>query len=266
MNSKPAFALLASPAYTVPRVHPSRVVFEHDSGRTPSVSVIMPLYNYARVVGAALDSLRVQTLKDVELVVVEDCGPDDSLNVAHRWLERHAGCFSRAVLIQHETNGGLPNARNTAVRASRAPFYFPIDADNMIYPQCLERLLGALEESDASFAYSILEIFESDSGVMGTDLWDTDRLALGNYIDAMALVRRDAWDAVGGYSHMAITGWEDYEFWCKLAETGRFGLQYPNLLGRYRVHDASMLRTVTNKRWTELHADMKSRHPWLKLS
>ncbi|OYX34661.1 MAG: hypothetical protein B7Y99_05015, partial [Caulobacterales bacterium 32-69-10] len=83
----------------------------------------------------------------------------------------------------------------------------------------------------------------------------------------MALVRRSAWAAVGGYDHIRF-GWEDYDFWCKLVEQGMFGEQVAEVLAEYRVHNDSMLRSQTdvnaNKR--RLLADIHRRHPWLRVA
>jgi hypothetical protein len=80
----------------------------------------------------------------------------------------------------------------------------------------------------------------------------------------MALIRRDALLAAGGYSPMAVEqGWEDYDLWCRFAELGFEGVFLPELLCEYRVHGASMLRTRTNNNHSALLAEMWLRHPRL---
>jgi len=87
----------------------------------------------------------------------------------------------------------------------------------------------------------------------------------GNAIDAMAIIRKDCWAAVGGYASLDPQGWEDFDFWCLFAEKGMWGRQHPEILAEYRVHGASMLKVHTdladNKR--NLLELMKRRHPWL---
>ena len=93
------------------------------------------------------------------------------------------------------------------------------------------------------------------------------RLAGGNYIDAMALVAKSAWAAVGGYAIIDPPGWEDYDFWCRFAERGLPGVKVAEVLAEYRVHQASMLHTVTdlgdNRR--NVIAALESRHAWLSI-
>ena len=94
------------------------------------------------------------------------------------------------------------------------------------------------------------------------------RLAGGNYIDAMALLRTARLRAVGGYTRMSVAGWEDYDLWCRLAERGWRGLRVPEILARYRTHGASMLNTTTRRRdrAAALIDEMRRRHPWLTIT
>jgi hypothetical protein len=89
----------------------------------------------------------------------------------------------------------------------------------------------------------------------------------GNYIDAMAMVRKACWVAVGGYTRLAIPGWEDYEFWCKLGRKGFFGARVPDVTAKYRVHATSMVNSVTGVPENKLQVihEITSLHPWLGL-
>ncbi len=82
----------------------------------------------------------------------------------------------------------------------------------------------------------------------------------------MALIRKAAWQNVGGYVPMEH-GWEDFDLWCSFAEQGWHGVRIPEILARYRVHPGSMLQSKTNRpRALQATARiLKRRHPWLKL-
>lgn len=161
-------------------------------------------------------------------------------------------------------------ARNSGIAWTSEPFIFMLDADNRIRPPALSRLRAALQYSGASFAYSQLARFGAEVGVgpaAPADIWEPSRLREGNYIDAMALIRRDALGRAGGYRVSAVEeGWEDYDLWCRFAEMGLEGVFIPELLCEYRVHDSSMLRTRTNPNGKELMAEMALRHPALFLA
>ena len=232
------------------------------------VSVIISLFNYENTIIDALSTLKSQTLKYIEVIVVDDCSSDSSLDVAKQWLVKNRQFFKGIKLLQNISNQGLAITRNNAVSAAKGRYVFILDADNMLFDNCLYAHKYALDNSPHySFAYSLLERFDGEQNIMNTLPWDKEILASMNYIDAMALIRRDDILKVGGYSTLAIMGWEDYELWLKFAEQEMKGINLPNFYCRYRVHDRSMLRTHTNdsKRNSILRKEIKSLHPWLTI-
>lgn len=244
------------------------VLFEKLGEHSALVTVCISLYNYRNYIVEALDSVYKQTLKLVDLMIVDDGSGDGSAAIAQQWLEQRQSRFNTVRLVQHLRNGGLFAARNTAMSLVETPFVFVLDADNHLYPRCLARCLETLEESEAAFAYPLIEQFGGAKGIMGNSVWSRERLARRNYIDAMAMVRHEAILAVGGYTQMPYPGWEDYDLWCKFAEQDYAGVLIPEILARYRVHSTSMLQSVTNRsgKIEAVTADMMQRHPWLQLA
>ena len=233
----------------------TETLFLHERQNTaaPSVTVVIPLYNYGRFVTETLDSVAAQTIKELDVIVVDDCSTDDSASVAHRWMAEHSARFRRAVLLRHLVNGGLAATRNAGFSHSATEFVFPLDAYNLLYPTCLEKLTSSLARTRATFAYCIVERFLTPSGtvpppfLMHIHPWHPDSLAIGNKIDAMVLLRKCVWEEVDGYSlTMPRQGWEDYDLWFKIARLCGYGLHVPQILARYRVHGDSMLHTVTD--------------------
>ena len=211
----------------------------------------------------ALDSVRAQHLPDIDLVVVDDCSVDGGDAVVTAWMERHASRFGRCVLARHSANAGLASARNQAFALAATPYVFVLDADNQLYPRCLHRCLDLAERTDADAVYTLIEIFGDEQGIMGTDLWSPESLSRQNYIDAMALFRRSAWQVVGGYRRMPAQGWEDYDLWLKFSEAGLLVHRLPEILCRYRKHHRSMLVSETNTadKIHQLHDNMRLHHP-----
>lgn len=229
-----------------------------------TVAVAVSLYNYAPYIGACLDSVADQTLADLELVVVDDASDADaSLDTAAAWFDARADRFSRALLVRHRHNEGLAAARNTGFRLSRSEAVFVLDADNALFPPALAKLSRALGTGDWGAAYCQLQHFGAESGLGLADVWHPSFFEIGNYVDAMALVRRDTWARLGGYR--AFSGWEDYDFWCSCVEAGIRCAFVPEILCRYRVHAGSMLRTESQAAYHRLHPALTLRHPWLRL-
>jgi glycosyltransferase involved in cell wall biosynthesis len=237
----------------------------NDDTHAPIVSVCIPLYNYARFIENALDSVQAQTLEELDLCVVDDASTDDSLVVACDWITRHHKRFSRASVFRNRTNCGPEIARNNAFQYCRTEFVFPLDADNILYSRCLSRCLSICIDADCDVAFPIIEKFGEKSGLMSIILWDPKPMQLGNLIDTMALIRKAAWSAVGGYKSLG-GGWEDYDFWCKFFENGFEGIQVPEILARYRVHSASRNGVFdASAAKPESVAIIRERHPWLRV-
>lgn len=251
-----------------PSLMPLKVLFEHraDAGELAEVSVVIPLYNYEQFIVEALESVRTQTLAVLDLVVVDDCSTDGSLNTVLAWARQHATRFNRVVVAQHESNRGLGLTRNAAFNLADSPFVLPLDADNRLRPKCCEELRRAIRAQGVAFVYPTIQHFGASSAMLGEDRYEPQRLVAGNYIDAMALVSKEAWAIVGGYNHVRH-GWEDYDFWCRLAEHGQRGFREPQTLADYRVHAGSMIKAETTvpENYRRLIENFKAQHPWVSL-
>lgn len=244
---------------------PERVLFDGGLGGEPRVTVCVPLFNYQDAILTALESAARQTLAAVELVVVDDCSQDASVERALAWMRTHAERFTRCLLVQNpENSGGGNGARNVCLALARAPFLFALDADNEIYPRCLERLWAALSESQAAMAFPLLESFGELTLVRGQDLWDESLLAWGVSPDMMSLLRRDSLEALGGFPLVRQVAGDDFELWCIMLERGYYGIQVPEILGRYRVHFDSKTRRLSQEQIEQRDRDLHGRHPWIK--
>lgn len=252
-----------------------KTLFLHDTESahgTPKVAVLISLYNYSRYIYEALDTVAAQSLQSIELIVCNDCSTDNSAELTLNWMKSHTDRFARLALIENDANSGLSATRNTSVAFAQAPYLFILDADNKLYPACLERSLEVLEESDSSaaFVYALREIFDENEpdkrSLENLADWNPTLLHRGNSIDAMVLHRKSALEAVGGYSadeHFGRLGWEDFELWFKYARAGFCGIKLHQPLVRYRVHWESMLSTTTNqqKNLTQLWEQLRLRYP-----
>jgi glycosyltransferase involved in cell wall biosynthesis len=247
----------------------TETLFDHVRDAEPPadlVTVAISLFNYADFLPDCLGSVRGQRHAAIEVIVVDDASTkDESADVAAAWLKENANRFARVLLLRHRRNQGLAQARNTAFAHARASHVFVMDADNMIYPRAIGRLRQAIETSEAAAAYTQMEIFGARRGTGLADIWHPKWLRHGNYIDAMALISRQAWQDAGGYTHIE-GGWEDYDFWCKFIEQGYVAAFVPEMLCRYRVHPTSMLRTESAKSYDAMFVEMTLRHPWMKLA
>ena len=115
------------------------------------VSVVIPFYKVEAFIGRCAESLLGQTLEDAEFIFVDDASPDGSAEVLREVVSRYP---SRNVkVLRHESNRGLPAARNTGLAAATGDFIFHCDSDDYLEKDALERLWGAAAETGADFAY-----------------------------------------------------------------------------------------------------------------
>jgi glycosyltransferase involved in cell wall biosynthesis len=264
-----ALTRIAKTDYDVGQIRPydvkrlGKLVYESTSDIPAEVSVIIPLYNYATTIIECLETVVAQDLEHLAVVVVDDCSTDAGGSEAVALLRRNASRFSSACVVRHIRNQGLAMSRNSGIMWSTEPYLFMLDADNRIRPPALSRLRNALRCSGAEFSYSQLRLFGDIESFGIADIWDPAKLRNGNYIDAMAMIRRDALMAVGGYLSSAVEdGWEDYDLWCRFATHNFHGVFLPEMLCEYRMHSSSMINR-TNLQAGDLIAEMMLRYPGL---
>ncbi len=228
----------------------------------PRVTVVTPLYNHEHHIEAALDSVARGRYQDLELVVVDDGSTDGSLDAARRFVKAHEGLA--VLLLRHPWNRGLGSARNTGLDFARGELAFMLDADNEVFPRGLARVVEALDDKPhAAAAYGMLGMFSSEGpvGLRSYYPWEPERFRAGNFIDAMALWRTSVIRGLGGYTRDGrLHGWEDYDLWCRLAESGGTGELVPEVVARYRVSRTSML-SLTNISETNALSVLIERYP-----
>ena len=112
----------------------------------PLISIIVPVYNVAPYVDDCIKSVMRQTYKgDLECIVVDDCGTDDSMSIVEKVIEDYNGPITFKVL-HHTQNRGLSAARNTGMDAAVGDYLFFLDSDDEITEDCLDALTEPLNE------------------------------------------------------------------------------------------------------------------------
>ncbi|MBR1503840.1 MAG: glycosyltransferase family 2 protein [Prevotella sp.] len=104
------------------------------------VSIIIPVYNVAPYIKRCLDSVAAQTYTgDMECLLIDDCGTDDSIKIAKQWIEGYNGNI-RFTIFYHSTNQGLSAARNTGIEIASGDYIYFLDSDDAITPDCIQIL------------------------------------------------------------------------------------------------------------------------------
>ena len=125
------------------------------------VSIIVPIYNVAPYIEACLKSVFRQTYKNIELILVDDCGNDNSIEIAKGVIAKQGQDFN-IKLISHKFNRGLSAARNTGLKAATGEYVFFLDSDDTIPSNCINDLIVPLHED-------IFDIIVGDYSIINQD-------------------------------------------------------------------------------------------------
>ncbi len=109
------------------------------------VSIIIPVYNVSAYIERCIGSVMVQTYPDLECIIVDDCSPDNSIELAKRKLASYTGNVDFRIL-HHEKNRGLSAARNTGTSDAKGDYVYYFDSDDEIIPYCIEELVALAEK------------------------------------------------------------------------------------------------------------------------
>ena len=120
---------------------------------TPKISVIIPLYNAEKYIKITLMSLKNQTFKDFEIVIVDDCSTDESLKIVKEFKETEE-IGEKIRIIELEKNGGISNTRNVGLRFSKGEYITFLDNDDLLIPAALEKFLNFAEEFQAEVIHT----------------------------------------------------------------------------------------------------------------
>lgn len=215
---------------------------------TPRVSFIVASYNYACYVTQAIDSLLSQTFKDLEVIVIDDCSPDQSPEILQRYRNE-----PRVRLVLHEVNQGHISTRNEGLRLARGEYVAVMDSDDYCYrADAVASHVAVLDANpDVGFVYSAYEEVDENSRPFRTfQPWPNDFVRAGldefrvliyrNYIPHTGtLVRRSVLDTIGAEYDSLLPHSADWDLWLRMSTRARVGyLATPYYA--YRIHPASM--------------------------
>ena len=209
----------------------------------PAVSVIMPAYNVAPYLGAAIDSVLSQTFTDFEVLVVDDGSTDATFAIARTYAGQ-----DRRIRLVRQPNGGISSARNHGLRIASAPLIALLDSDDAWAPEYLATQIAILAERPE------VDVVTGNARFLGSALdgqparpWPDPRpapdllqiLADETAVFIMSVFRRRVYETIGGFDETLRTN-EDYDFWLRAAIAGFVFVRNDVPLGHYRRRDDSL--------------------------
>lgn len=206
---------------------------------TPRVSVIIPSYNCAELVGRAIDSVLNQTLAEREIVLVDDGSTDSTRDALSPYLNRPDFHYI------HQENRGLPGARNTGIRNARGEFIFLLDADDRLEPNCLERHVEIADREHSDWVTCDLLRIEGDNErIVETRLPRESALAWAiehEFKLNAFFFRRSAIEGVGLFDEDQRV-YEDIELYARLLRAGAPVSCLPEPVYIYLIRGSSLTK------------------------
>lgn len=213
----------------------SDIVTASASARYEGTACIITSHNYGRYLRACIESCLAQSAPFESIVIVDDASSDDTATVAQRYA-------SRGVRYVRGEWKNYSAARMAGLAASpRTPYLLFVDADNSLSRTYHEQLRAAMTEPNLGAVYGQLLRFD-DNGTLGLSVnirpFERHDLRRRNLADACSLVRREAFDQVGGWKAESFL--TDWMMWLDMTRHGWELRHVPEAILNYRIHDEQM--------------------------
>jgi len=246
------------------------------NSNSPLVSVIIPAYNAEAFISETLKSVLAQTYQNIEILVVDDGSQDRTYEI----VQSFAANDSRIQLLRQSNQGAIA-ARNLAIEKSKGEFIAPIDADDIWYPQNLEKQVQCMIQADSSvglvYAWSAhidekgLLIGAGRTSTLQGDVYLS--LVQDNFVGSGStpLIRRSCFDKVGAYNYKLkeenAEGCADWDLYLRIAECYEFQV-VPEFLIGYRQLGSSMSSNYKKmlESYSLVMAEAQQRNPQLPVS
>lgn len=240
--------------------------------KQPLVSVVVPVYNVEDFLAECLNSVRAQTYENIEIIVVDDESPDNSMAIAEELQ-----IVDNRIKIYRKKNGGIASARNYGAKQANGEYITFLDSDDMFSPKMIEKLLTACLENDAKVSISK---FSKDIKQLGNDEKPDNQAIDGGFVAMLKALATPGFPTVSAdmklYHHSLLENvefpqgmeYEDvasYLFFLDQVEK----IVLCNHVGYYyRTNENSMTKTkITNKKFDIIKANemqislVKNKHP-----
>jgi len=222
----------------------------------PKVSVIIPCYNQGRYLEETVQSVLAQTCDDYEIVIVNDGSTDEFTNSLLRDYRRPK------TKVIHTDNRGVSAARNTAIQSATGTYILPLDGDDLIGREYLQKAVALLDENrNIGIVTCLIEFFGAMHSRPVPPPFTAERMSLYNDLPCSSLFRRSDWDKTEGYNPNMSRGWEDWDFWLSLIELGVEVHRIPEVLFHYRIRKDSRERSIAREQHVQMYLQLYNNHP-----
>jgi len=205
----------------------------------PRVSIILPVYNGSKYIRESVDSIVNQTFKDWELIIVNDCSTDNTLDI----VEEYVLLDERINVISNEVNQKLPRSLNVGFRLAKGDYLTWTSDDNLYNPNAICQMVKYLDENNYEMVCARYDFISEEGEYLRTsEPYINELMPVGNRVGACFLYRKRVIEDVGEYdADMFLV--EDYDYWLRIYfRYGYIGF-LDDTLYKYRIHGDSLTST-----------------------
>ena len=204
---------------------------------SPLVSVLMPVFKTAPYLRQAMDSMLTQTFKDFELIVLNDCSPDNAEEILDTYDD------SRIVRYKGEKNVGLSNVLNVGIGMARGKYIARMDSDDISLPNRLQIQVDYLENHpDVDLVSVGMQLFGAREATWIRER-DPEKVKIealfhSPVLHASSVWRKDSFEKHGLRFRQEMVPSEDYDLWTRALVKDLKLVNLRDVLYKYRIHDA----------------------------
>ena len=164
--------------------------------KNTKISIIVPVYNSEKYVAKSIESLLKQTLKEIEIILVDDGSKDTSGAICDEYAAK-----DERILVVHKVNGGLADARNAGMKVVEGKYIMFLDADDMYEPDTCENMYKVAEENAVDYASANYIMIDDNDVKRPKPAFDTEKygefeLKLSDYTISFFVMNSTAWNKI----------------------------------------------------------------------
>lgn len=210
------------------------------------VSIITPNYNCGRFIVQTIESVLAQTYTNWEMLIVDDCSTDNSVQIALSYAEKD----QRIKVIRNETNSGAAISRNKAIELAQGEFIAFLDSDDLWLPDKLEKQIEFMRQNNCDFCYCRYDLIDENSAFLGKIVRVPKKLSYKKYLlhcFTGCLTVMYAFRIAKDIRSFNIKNNNDYGLFLQVIRKCKNPLGMQDILAHYRIRKIGISRKKTKK-------------------
>lgn len=203
------------------------------------ISIIIPTYNAERFILNTINSVKAQTYKNWEIIVIDDCSSDRTVQI----VKEQQVADKRIRIIKLKNNSGAAIARNTGIKSANGKYVAFLDSDDLWLPEKLEKQVVFMQENDIVFSFTSYQIINQDGTSTGKFIHAPEKInyngLLKNTIIGCLTVMINI-EKLGKIQMPNIRTRQDTATWLKILKQGHYAYGLDEVLSKYRKVENSI--------------------------